>query len=860
MLVPGYTECLPCAVDHYKNTLQAECTKCPKHSSTVGATNASECVCGPGHHGIATDTDPNTENSCTPCEESKFKPGHGNGDCHACPAHSTTNGVGHGTCDCDEGWTGDIVDTSAASRCTECPVDTFKTQKGSMDCTACTPNSSTDKKNASTSITSCICNEGFHGDPARPEDRCDACPFSWYKDAIGPGECSRCPSGAETSIMLAGTGRKQKQMAATRLTDCVCSEGYYPEMYSEHRISCKFCAVDFYSDTLSALAVGERAAIGAAECSVCPLLSNTNNKVASSSVDNCRCTAGYEALSFDDYVEIDLGETAEGEDVGIDTIASTTERKLAAGEAEEGEDVGIEPGESEGEATLKHRCSPCKPNFFKGAAGNAKCAPCAHLFKAPGYESLSCVPYTPDEVQAAFKTAEQNLKVCNDDCEHKKLWRATRTVEALLLYWADSENCEEGDARRTGRQDVPSNIVPLELKDSSLSAFYKYEQCGKPSSEWHTCPPSSAVEANRTYAKDCPSPVGDFVVSLEKLVKADPTIFLPAIEGRFEANFTVAEYPEIVRSQLFRNKCFAARLNGEGTPKFVSFRVKCGVSADLAEYRTWKDIDCMGPSECGPQLEEVNRMKNSGLDSSTTTTTATSTTTVSTTTTATSTSTTVTLSPEWWTLLSQEPKVPMKPWHWAFIAIDLVVIIAGSIYWACKVGYLHMPKWPEKEVPKEIGYGGHFGMLGDKSNEKASKGHGQTVTAQWDIDGDVYKMAEKEEEEMRAVYPGATDGAEGNYGLGNTALPADEVYGRAQVPAQNTSDDENATCTYAHHSCSSSVCVFGGHVRLRLWYHPCVCMPKKTLFSFCSFPQTLLLSCSLAFSLSLSLSLLHSHT
>eukprot|EP00729_Bicosta_minor_P027300 gene27300-11569_t len=44
---------------------------------------------------------------------------------------------------------------------------------------------------------------------------------------------------------------------------------------------------------------------------------------------------------------------------------------------------------------------------------------------------------------------------------------------------------------------------------------------------------------------------------------------------------------------------------------------------------------------------------------------------------------------------------------------------------------------------------------------------------------------------MRTVYPGG--GEEGNYGMGNTALPADEVYGMAQAAKRGSSDDPNAT-------------------------------------------------------------------
>lgn len=785
-LVEAYTECLPCATDTFRDTrlddADAEiktCTACPSNSSTVDQIAQAECVCMPGFAGTATGP---SKTTCSPCDVNTFKYVHGNAaTCNACPSESSTDGAeGQQTCDCDEGWHGDIV--NASSTCSACPADTFKEAKGSMECTPCTPNSNTQGEISRVTLNACICDEGYSGDPQRPEDRCFACPFAWYKDAVGPGECTRCPSGAETSILLEN-GKKQKQMAATRLHDCVCSEGFFPDpdRYTETRISCKPCAVNWYSESISALAVPSvyKAALGQPTCTECPALSNTDNKMASSSIDSCRCTAGHEALSFKELVD------AGGQELVL------PDGNGSGGSGDSGED-GNDAAGGEGVSALRHKCSPCLPNFYKGGPGNGKCAPCAHLYKAPGHESLACVPYEADEVQDAFKKAENELAGCNQICETKKLKRETRTVEAFLLYWEHSATCETADYRDhlsgEAHQEIPNNIVPLNLADDSLSPFYAYEQCGVRSSEWHTCPPSSAVAANASYNDECHEAVSLFVSSLETLVTREDAVgtavHLHAVEDRGE-NFTVNDFTPLVRSQLFRNKCFLAKL--PKSKKHVSFRVKCGVVADLSEYRKLRKIDCMGPAECGWALEEVTRMKASGRNSTTSTTTvSTTTTTYTNTSTTTTTSTTVVTEPS---IATEKPKVPLKGWHVAFIVIDVLLVIIGAIYWGCKIGYLHMPKLPKKETTKEIGYGGHFGMLGAKSKEV--RDHGQTVAAQMDVDGDVYGMATEEEIEMRTVYPGG--GEEGNYGMGNTALPADEVYGMAQAAKRGSSDDPNAT-------------------------------------------------------------------
>ena len=782
--IPELVQCVPCAKDHYRNQRRfgnnAEimtCTACPAGSSTEGQTGSTDCVCNPGYRSTANDTTTG-QPVCTLCAESTFKIGHGVGACDDCPRNSSST-ASRRTCDCDEGWSGDIV--NASSRCTECPINTFKNQKGGMECTACTANSNTRNVTASINLASCICDEGYTGQPASVGGGCVACPFSWYKTDVGPSECTRCPSGTETSILRNETGKKERQMAATRLTDCVCSEGYYPDKYTENRISCRPCDVDHYSDTISALAVEGRAAIGKAECSLCPLLSNTASKVASSTVDYCRCDPGHEPSSFEDYDESDGGGHL---------FQGSGASEEGSGSADDG-----------AHASLRPKCSLCKPNFFKRSAGNAQCLPCAHLHHAPkrfDRTGTECEPYTASMVQDAFKKAERDFKECNEGCERETLLRETRTVEAVLLYWDGSGECN----------GEPSNIVSLDLADSTLSAFYSYEPCGVPSSEWQTCPPYSAVPANNTYAAECTNAVAEFVVSLEDLARADGAISIVDNPLRIddESNFTVRSFTPAARQQQFQRVCFAAELD---QAKRVGFRIECGVSADLAKFRPLKDIDCMGPSKCGRKLHELNQMKNSGLTSSTTTTaTDTSTTTITSTTNTTTTPGNVT---EESSLTTEAPKVPLAAWHIALLVITVVAIFAGVIFGACKVGYLHMPKWPEKEVPKEIGYGGHFGMLGNTGKEV--RDHGQTVAAQWDADGDVYKMAQKEEEELRTVYPGGADNPDGNYGLGNTALPADEVYGMAQATKAKrvSSEDPNATCT----------CVFFfGWVQCCVYSHP----------------------------------------
>ena len=103
----------------------------------------------------------------------------------------------------------------------------------------------------------CLCNVGY----TRGSDGCVACAAGKYKDEVGGGECSSCPSAATSPA------------ASTNQTDCTCNAGYTGDQ-------CMPCAAGKYKDEA-----------GGAECASCPL--NSSSPAASDNITDCLCYAGY---------------------------------------------------------------------------------------------------------------------------------------------------------------------------------------------------------------------------------------------------------------------------------------------------------------------------------------------------------------------------------------------------------------------------------------------------------------------------------------------------------------------------------------------------------------------------------------
>jgi hypothetical protein len=181
--------CSACAVGTFKDTIGPElCTACPEGASTEepAATAFSDCLCAAGSTGtivVPTDT-------CTACEEDTFKADLGPAECTVCPVSSTTRGATggatFGSCLCDGGFGGTIVDPDSV--CTQCSIGTWSAGAGA-ECAAC-PQFASTMEEGSSLVTDCMCIAGFQGANG---GECSLCPFNSWKAELGP-ECTQCPT------------------------------------------------------------------------------------------------------------------------------------------------------------------------------------------------------------------------------------------------------------------------------------------------------------------------------------------------------------------------------------------------------------------------------------------------------------------------------------------------------------------------------------------------------------------------------------------------------------------------------------------------------------------------------------------
>ena len=174
------------------------------------------------------------------------------------------------TCTCDAGWTWEN------NACVRCTAGTFKPEPGVHACSNC-PLLTTSFEGAS-EIEDCLCNAGFQN----LQDSCQACASGKYKSFVGNNSCVACPIHSDTA-----------GMAADSLDACKCVEGYIID--ADGNEACKPCAQNQFSS-----------GSGASTCFNCPLYSGTVS-VASKSSD-CQCNAGYTAGTDDDFLCIACAE------------------------------------------------------------------------------------------------------------------------------------------------------------------------------------------------------------------------------------------------------------------------------------------------------------------------------------------------------------------------------------------------------------------------------------------------------------------------------------------------------------------------------------------------------------------------
>jgi len=310
--------CEECAVGTYKEMWSDEaCLSCVSLRSDtdtldVGSENSDECVCVRGYE--------DSNGQCALCLPGTFKNYIGNGTCSPCPAHffcpegsvdpsactdhsqSVANSQDFTNCRCNAGFTLDLdldlpdyacmlcaAGTYKAAVgtdvCTNCPIDTFNGNTGSILPSACTPCGAYAKSQpGSTSISDCACNAGYSGVPSTDDcvvcekgkyadaNICENCESDTYNDKLGmdnAGECLNCTGPTST----------QGAVGQASGDSCVCDAGYETSSRTTGDPSeCSACAAGTYQTNANA---GACVACGAGKSS------NGTQQTSPSACTNC---------------------------------------------------------------------------------------------------------------------------------------------------------------------------------------------------------------------------------------------------------------------------------------------------------------------------------------------------------------------------------------------------------------------------------------------------------------------------------------------------------------------------------------------------------------------------------------------
>ena len=231
-------------------------TRCPEGSiSSVGTSDSADCECLPGRY--------KQDGICVLCPANTYKTEVGDFECTACPVHSLSlpGSDSVAACLCDIGYRleGDI---GSVDMCQECAIGEYKDFISNVACVECPANSAS-LNMGSTSAGDCICLPGYAGGAL--DNSCVACGIGTYKEAQH-AECQSCP--AHTTTEASGS---------SAVAACICVEGYTA---SNTGMVCVACVEGMYKDFEGAL-----------PCLECP--PNSNSPQGSTSLSACVCNAGF---------------------------------------------------------------------------------------------------------------------------------------------------------------------------------------------------------------------------------------------------------------------------------------------------------------------------------------------------------------------------------------------------------------------------------------------------------------------------------------------------------------------------------------------------------------------------------------
>ena len=266
------------------------CIACPvNHTSRAGSSDVSECFCKPGYTGpgagvctachIGNFKSAAGSGACSECAVGTFSNAAGMSQCSTCPAETITVGAASGAisdCLCKPGRTNFFGPDGQA--CSLCPINTYKKDLGSNNCTLCPyPSRSVA---GSSKFDDCQCEVG--GD-------CFFCPIgsyrAWYGSvtaciACDPGTYSSTLGATDPSTCLECPLFSKSDAGAPGLMNCSCNIGYGGSFVNGD-LYCLKCAIGSYKNWE-----------GSDACAACPAQSSTLGR-KSDTVDDCLCNAGH---------------------------------------------------------------------------------------------------------------------------------------------------------------------------------------------------------------------------------------------------------------------------------------------------------------------------------------------------------------------------------------------------------------------------------------------------------------------------------------------------------------------------------------------------------------------------------------
>ena len=313
--IPSYY-CEQCGVGYYKADVgNQSCTQCPAEMiSAAGSDELSDCDCVAGYEkdgATCTECTPGTfedasTDTCEPCwkdPDNALVTGSpnngrrglvtstsGSTDCDVCKSNAVvdTSYVDGVKCHCDAGYFEELTtdhfsnlydynnDNFEGSKCTPCPINTYKTQVGNLECVSDPTWADEYDADCAYYITDLeVYSSNYYGYEDSLIHCCwmtrlggEAHDYDTYPMTLTRWEASQC-----TSCPANSSHNLQAQISATA---CKCDPGFTGPDGGD----CTACPAGKY-----------KISPGSAGCNDCPM--HTTSPIASDELNDCICNAGY---------------------------------------------------------------------------------------------------------------------------------------------------------------------------------------------------------------------------------------------------------------------------------------------------------------------------------------------------------------------------------------------------------------------------------------------------------------------------------------------------------------------------------------------------------------------------------------